>query len=610
MSMTRFGLLVVTLVVFITGSALGQQSDDKEWWESTVFYQIYPRSFFDSKLDDGVGDINGVTAKLQHLKDLGIEATWLSPIFSSPQVDFGYDVSNFIEVDPLFGTNEELENLFAEAKKLGIRIVLDFVPNHSSNEHEWFKKSERREDPYTDYYIWHDGKTNAQGQRIPPNNWQSVFYGSAWQWSDIRGQYYLHQFAAGQPDLNYRNEAMVREFDEILRFWMRKGASGFRIDAINHMFEIEDLRDEPINDERDPNSYGYTHHIYTKDLPETYEVIGRWRKVIDDYVKENQVEQIIMMTEAYTNLTMLMRFYESEDGKQPRAHIPFNFAMIEELNSDSTAYDFKYTIDKWLENLPRGKITNWVLGNHDKPRLASRYGRNRISGMALLELGLPGVAVIYNGEEIGMEDFRDMPYEDSLDPQGCNLGPENYKWASRDPQRTPFQWDDTFNGGFSAAPKTWIPLHPLFRQVNLHKQKEADYSTYQLYVDVLAMRKERLFTHGDFRSIAFNSDVFAFVRFLRENEDRSNDPYHVIVINFSGHPSTVDLSELYRFVGEEATVRIVGTDSRHKVGSKVNTTNLAVGPYDALVVGNVSAASALHLSVSLFIAILIKHLLG
>ncbi|EAT37484.1 AAEL010540-PA [Aedes aegypti] len=596
-------LLVATAVLLATA----QDSDQKEWWETTVFYQIYPRSFFDSN-DDGTGDIKGITAKLQHLKDTGFEATWLSPIFQSPQEDFGYDVSDFVSVDPLFGSNSDLEELFAEAEKLGIKIILDFVPNHSSNEHEWFVKSENRVDPYTDYYMWHNGKPNPQGGRpLPPNNWQSVFYGSAWEWSEKRQQYYLHQFAVGQPDLNYRNEAVIKEFDEILRYWMKKGASGFRIDAINHMFEVEDLRDEPINDPSDPNSYGYTHHIYTKDLPDTYEVIARWRKVIDDYVKESDSDTIIMMTEAYANLTMTMKFYESDDGTQPRAHFPFNFAMIEDLNDGSKASNFKYIIDRWLDNMPRGKITNWVLGNHDKPRMASRYGRDRIDGMALILMTLPGVAVVYNGEEIGMEDYRDMSYEDSKDPQGCNLGPDNYKWASRDPQRTPFQWDDSFNAGFSKAAKTWLPMHPLYRQTNLLKQTEADYSTYHFYVDCMKLRKERILTHGEFRSRAFNDDVFAFVRFLRENEDRELDPYYVTLVNFHGETYTVDVTELYRFAGKTATVRLVGTDSRHKVGQTVNTTELTLGPYEAIVIGASSAVSV-HLSMALLVTAIIKYL--
>ncbi|XP_058449990.1 maltase 1-like [Malaya genurostris] len=577
--------MVVLLSLAVLGCFLGGNfAQQKDWWETTVFYQIYPRSFYDSN-GDGVGDVKGVTAKLQHLKDTGLDATWLSPIFSSPQEDYGYDVSDFLSVDPLFGTNEDLEELFAEAKKLGIKIILDFVPNHTSNQHEWFIKSEQRIDPYTDYYIWDSGKPNGDNRPLAPNNWQSLFYGSAWQWSDVRQQYYLHQFAVGQPDLNYRNEAVIKEFDDILRFWMAKGASGFRVDAVNHMFEVEDLRDEPINNPDDPNSYGYTHHIYTKDLPETYEVVGRWRKLIDEYVAANGLETVIMMTEAYANLTMTMKFYQSDDG-QPRAHFPFNFAMIEDLNNWSNANDFKYIIDRWLSNMPSGKITNWVLGNHDKPRFASRYGSARIDGMALMLMTLPGAAVVYNGEEIGMEDFREMSFEDTRDPQGCNLGPDNYKYASRDPQRTPFQWDSVYNAGFSSASKTWLPLHPEYPNNNLRMQKEASISTYKFYVDAIQLRKNRVFTHGAFESRAFTDDVFGFVRFIQENSDRYQDPYNVVLVNLSGSSQKVYVHHLYEYASEVATVKLTSKQSSYKVGDSVETSGLALGAYEAIVIGN------------------------
>uniref|UniRef100_A0A182NKC5 alpha-glucosidase n=1 Tax=Anopheles dirus TaxID=7168 RepID=A0A182NKC5_9DIPT len=495
----------------------GQAHPDTEWWKTVVLYQIYPRSFYDTD-GNGVGDIRGVTAKLPYLKDTGIDATWLSPIFKSPQRDFGYDVSDFLEVDPLFGTNDDLEELFAEARKLGLKIVLDFVPNHTSNEHWWFKQSELGVEPYRDYYVWHPGRPGGQTRPDVPNNWNSVFYGSAWEWSEIRQEYYLHQFEVGQPDLNYRNGKVIEEFDSILRFWMERGASGFRVDAVNHMFEDALFRDEPINDPSDPLSYGYTHHIYTNNLLETYDVIGHWRKVIDDFVEQNGSDTIIMLTEAYTSMDMLHRFYQSDDGSEQRAHFPFNFVLLGELNGASSARDFKYVIDRWLENLPRGKVTNWVLGNHDQPRVASRYGPERVDAMNMLLMTLPGVAVTYNGEEIGMVDYRDMSWEDSLDPQGCNVGPDEYRWKSRDPQRTPFQWDDTFNAGFSTANKTWLPVYPYYRATNLRKQMDSERSHYRVYAEAVKLRHHRVFREGLFRSKALTEHVFSFVRYLKADQ--------------------------------------------------------------------------------------------
>ncbi|XP_041776082.1 maltase 2-like [Anopheles merus] len=603
-NLALFGLVLVA--AGCTVRAQEAQPADKEWWETALFYQIYPRSFYDTN-DDGVGDVRGVTAKLQYLKDTGIDATWLSPIFSSPQEDFGYDVSDFKQVDPLFGTNADLEQLFAEANKLGLKIVLDFVPNHTSNKHQWFIDSEKGIAPYKDYYVWRPAR-NVNGQRMPPNNWQSVFYGSAWEWSELRGEYYLHQFAKGQPDLNYRNPDVVAEFDDVLRYWMERGAAGFRVDAINHMFEHPDFIDEPINNPEDPNSYGYTHHIYTKDLPETYDVIAHWRTVLDDFARQQGSDAIIMMTEAYANLTMTLRFYESDDGKQQRAHFPFNFVMIEELGENSNARDFKRVIDRWLGNVPRGKTTNWVLGNHDKPRVASRYGVERIDGMQLMLLTLPGVAVTYNGDEIGMIDHRDISYEDTLDPQGCNLGPEGYRWASRDPQRVPFQWDDTYNAGFSRAPRTWLPVHPYYRQTNLLKQQEAEYSHYKFYLDAVAMRKDRVFTHGEFKSHAFGDGVFAFVRYLRENEDRMDDPYRVVLINFYGERTTIDVNDLYE-IHNQTQVYLVGTESRHKVGHLLTAKEVTLGPWDSIVLGPVSGGGRAVLAFGLLVLAVVKSFL-
>ncbi|XP_049295819.1 maltase 1-like [Anopheles funestus] len=573
---------IVSTVCMVTLEIKAQDSPDTEWWKTAVLYQIYPRSFYDTD-GNGVGDIRGVTAKLQYLKRTGIDATWLSPIFKSPQRDFGYDVSDFLEVDPLFGTNHDLEELFAEARKLGLKIVLDFVPNHSSNEHWWFKQSELGVEPYRDYYVWHPGKpVPEQARPAVPNNWNSVFYGSAWEWSEVRQEYYLHQFEVGQPDLNYRNPKVIEEFDNILRFWMERGASGFRVDAINHMFEDDQFRDEPINDPSDPLSYGYTNHIYTNNLLETYDVIGHWRTVIDEFVEQTGSDTIIMLTEAYTSMDMVLRFYQSDDGSEQRAHFPFNFVLLGELNGNSNARDFKYVIDRWLENLPRGKVTNWVLGNHDQPRVGSRYGEERIDAMNILLMTLPGVAVTYNGEEIGMVDYRDMSWEDSLDPQGCNVGPEEYKWKSRDPQRTPFQWDDTYNAGFSVSNKTWLPVYPYYRQNNLRKQLESDWSHYHVYTEAIKLRRHRVFREGSFRSKALNEHVFGFVRYLRDEPTDSS--YFVVIINLSDEMSEIDLHDLYETV--DARVYLVGTESRYKINQSVNSSRLLIGPYESIILGN------------------------
>ena len=259
-----------------------------EWWRSATFYQVYPRSFKDSD-GDGVGDLAGVTSKLEYLASIGIEAIWLSPMFESPMVDNGYDVSDFRKIHHEFGTMDDYHAMITKADQLGIRVMLDFVPNHTSDKHEWFQRALKREQTYMDYYTFADPKY-VSGVRQPPNNWVSVFGGPAWTYVESLNKYYLHQFYPEQPDLNYRNEAVVNEMEAILEFWLANGATGFRLDAINHMFEDSSLRDEPVNSWATPDTYDYTDHIYTKDQDETYDVVYRFKNFIDAYAEKNNLE--------------------------------------------------------------------------------------------------------------------------------------------------------------------------------------------------------------------------------------------------------------------------------------------------------------------------------
>lgn len=284
----KYILIPVALLAcaLLHSSAVVAQDGD-EWWRSATFYQVYPRSFKDSD-GDGVGDLAGITSKLDYLASIGIDAIWLSPMFESPMVDNGYDVSDFRKIHYEFGTMTDYEEMIAKADSLGIRIMLDFVPNHSSDKHEWFEKSVRREQPYDEYYTWAD-PVMVEGQRQPPNNWVSVFGGRAWTFNEERQQYYLHQFYPEQPDLNYRNPLVIEEMEAVLEFWLSRGAAGFRLDAINHLFEDSLLRDEPVNSWATPDTYDYTDHIYTKDLDETYEVVYRFNDFVAAYARENSL---------------------------------------------------------------------------------------------------------------------------------------------------------------------------------------------------------------------------------------------------------------------------------------------------------------------------------
>ncbi|XP_014476925.1 PREDICTED: alpha-glucosidase-like [Dinoponera quadriceps] len=463
---------ITTLFAILLLSSVGHGA---KWWQTMSLYQIYPRSFKDSD-GDGVGDLNGVKSKLQHLVETNVEAFWLSPIYPSPMIDFGYDISNFTDIDSVYGSMADFEALVKAAHDHSLKIIMDFVPNHSSDQHEWFQKSLRGIEPYTDYYVWHKGKVLPDGRVTLPNNWVSVFGGPAWTWSDERQAYYLHQFAPEQPDLNFNNENVVSAMKDVMRFWLDKGVDGFRVDAVPHLCEHKDFPDEPLTGNPNPNDYGYTEKIYTKDQQRTYDTVQGWREVLDEYPGDR-----VMMIEAYANMTMTMKYYRYG------ANFPFNFGLITNTNSNSSSSDFTDVISEWMRE-KGDKTANWVAGNHDKSRLVSRYGPIRAQFVTMMILLLPGVSVTYNGDEIGMEDTW-ISWEDTKDPQGCNAGKDHYETASRDPERTPFQWDDTTSAGFSTNPKTWLPINKNYKTVNLAAEKAQSNSYYALYKAVSDLRK-------------------------------------------------------------------------------------------------------------------------
>ncbi|XP_032595167.1 maltase 2 isoform X2 [Drosophila grimshawi] len=548
-------------------SLLKTETDDFiDWWQHAVFYQIYPRSFKDSN-GDGIGDLQGIISKLPYLAETGITATWLSPIFQSPMVDFGYDISDFKSIQSEYGSMSDFEELVHTAARLGIKIILDFVPNHSSNQHEWFKKSAARAAGFEDYYVWADGQLDELGVRQPPNNWQSVFYGSAWEWNEQRKQYYLHQFTKEQPDLNFRNPVVVQAMDEVLLFWLNKGVAGFRIDAVNHLFENETLPDEPLSGQStDPLSYDYTKHIYTKDLPEVLSMVQHWRKLLDDYTAQHPEDSTrIMMTEAYAGLTELMNYYEDSSGIMG-SHLPFNFHFITDVNRESDARDFVYNVEKWLIYMPRGHAANWVIGNHDNPRVASRFGSASVDAMNMLLMTLPGVAVTYNGEELGMEDYRDISWKETVDPPARNAGELKFKMVSRDPVRTPFQWSNATNAGFSEAAKTWLPVHPNYLEMNLEAQQQAAKSHYRVYRSLIELRKLPILRRGKFSIEPLSRAVFAFKRTLKDYDTI------IVVINVSGKEQLVNLTD---FIDrpQQLIVEVAGVDSSYEPGAFIFLAN-------------------------------------
>ncbi|XP_069700379.1 maltase A1-like [Periplaneta americana] len=549
--------MLISLAAFVAATPLPKA--DLEWWQTAVFYQIYPRSFKDSD-GDGIGDLKGITENFDHLKDIGVDGVWLSPIFPSPMADFGYDISDFRNIDPIFGTLEDFDALLAKANELGIKLILDFVPNHSSDEHEWFVKSLQKIDPYTDYYTWNDGKLDESGNRVPPNNWQAEFGGPAWKWRDERQQYYLHRFDPKQPDLNYSNPAVVEEMKDVLRFWMDRGVDGFRVDAVPWLFE------GPIDV---PDS----ETVAPQNLPETYDMVVQWRKVLDEKSAELGKTEMFML-EVYGNTEQVMGYYGTPEA--PGAHFPFNFRFITDLNNGSSAYDFSSVIYDYLSHMVDGRTPNWVLGNHDQHRVASRYGPELVDGMNFLGQLLPGIGVTYDGEEIGMENTY-ITWDQCRDPQGINAGPEHYLERTRDLERTPFQWDDTTSAGFSTNASTWLPVNPNYKELNLAAEKSAEKSHYKVYKQLIELRKTPTIRQGGTQVDALSEKVLTFARFL-EGEDS-----YIVLVNLGDETETVNLKNTFDWLGDTVTIYAVNIQSQHMVGHVHSTTDFEIAPKEAFV---------------------------
>ncbi|MBW3572546.1 MAG: alpha-amylase, partial [Gemmatimonadetes bacterium] len=393
------------------------------WWQRGVVYQVYPRSFQDTD-GDGVGDLRGITRRLDYLRWLGVDALWISPIYPSPMADFGYDVSDYRDVHPMFGTLADFDQLVREAHARGLRVILDFVPNHTSQEHPWFRESRSsRENPRRDWYIWRDPAPGGG----PPTNWLSNFGGPAWTLDERTGQYYYHAFLPQQPDLNWRNPAVVEAMLDVLRFWLERGVDGFRVDVIWHLIKDDRFRDNPVNPGWTPEQrpYDAVLPVHTADQPEVHQLIARMRRLMDEYPER------VLIGEIYLPVERLVAYYGQD---MSGAHLPFNFQLI---RAPWHARHIARLIDEYEAALPPGGWPNWVLGNHDVHRIASRVGRAQARVAAVLLLTLRGTPTLYYGDEIGMMDVE-VPPERVQDPYERNVPGQGF---GRDPERTPMQSD-------------------------------------------------------------------------------------------------------------------------------------------------------------------------
>lgn len=492
---------------------------DEDWWRRGIFYQVYPRSFQDSN-GDGVGDLKGILRRLPYLRELGVDAFWLSPIYPSPMADFGYDISDYTGVDPLFGTMEDFDALIAAAHEAGLKLILDLVPNHSSDQHPWFIESRSsRDNPKRNWYIWHDPKPGGG----PPNNWLSEFGGSAWEYDSESGQYYYHAFLAQQPDLNWRNPEVRQAIYDAMRFWLGKGVDGFRVDVIWHLIKDAKFRDNPPNphyhEGRPPHEKILTQ--YSTDQAEVHEVIAEMRRVT------NEFDARVLIGEIYLPLHRLVAYYGND---LTGAQMPFNFALLSTLWS---ARSIERIIEDYEKALPPGAWPNWVLGNHDRPRVASRVGPEQARVAAMLLLTLRGTPTLYYGDEIGMRQVPIAPGEvrDPFERNVPGLG------VGRDGCRTPMQWDGEPNAGFSTA-QPWLPLAHDALHENVASLAADKTSILNLYKALIALRHEwpQLVT-GSYERVAAQGDILLYRR-------RGEEGALIVALNLGADPAAVTSSAI------------------------------------------------------------------
>ncbi|MDR6198030.1 alpha-amylase family glycosyl hydrolase [Siphonobacter sp. SORGH_AS_0500] len=490
-----------------------QVKNQQLWWQSGIIYQIYPRSFQDSNAD-GIGDLQGVINRLDYLKWLGIQAVWLSPIYPSPMADYGYDISDYQGIHPIFGSMDDFDQLLEEVHQRGMKLILDLVPNHTSDQHPWFLESKSsRDNPKRDWYIWKDALPDGS----EPNNWLAMFGGTAWEWDETTQQYYYHAFLKEQPDLNWRNPEVREAMMNVMHYWLKKGIDGFRVDVMWHMVKDAHFRNNPINPDYQPHQATVDQllAVYSTDQPEVHDIVRQMREVLDAY------EERMMIGEIYLPVHKLVTYY-GENGSG--AHLPFNFQL---LNLPWNATQLAAAISQYEGALPEYGWPNWVLGNHDQPRITSRVGLQQARVAALLLLTLRGTPTIYYGDEIGMQDVP-IPFSEVQDPQGLNMPDKN---LSRDPARTPMQWNASTYAGFSSE-KPWLRLSSTYRRLNVESEKDNPFSMLTLYKRLIDLRQKELsFTAGDYIPVYSDQQILAYKR------THENAPAFLIVLNLTHRPA-------------------------------------------------------------------------
>ncbi len=540
-------LLALLYPLFAAAQAQSVDAEGHQWWQHAVFYEVYPRSFADSN-NDGVGDLNGITSKMSYLHDLGVDAIWITPCYPSPQVDFGYDVADYENIDPMYGTLNDFDRMVAEGKKHQVRIIMDFVPNHTSDQHPWFLDSKSsRTAPHRDWYIWRDAKTPGQ----PPNNWISLFGGSAWKFDPTTNQYYYHFFYAQQPDLNWRNPAVEKVMLDTTRWWYRRGVAGFRLDAVDVLFEDPDLHDNPVlpgtNAQGDPN----TENKYNHNFPEVHDELQKLRKVADE-------PGAVLIGETWTsNVAQLDRYY-GPGGNELQMPMDFMFTSVNKLSPS----EFRSQIAA-VESAHGWPV--FVIGNHDVVRSYNRYGDGKHNDaiaklMGAFYLTLRGTPIMYYGEEIGMENNDPTRREDVKDPIGRTGWPQE---KGRDGERTPMQWNAKPNAGFSKkAP--WLPVPPSYLTHNVETESKDPNSVLNLYKKVLALRRTNpALLEGSYT--ALNQDDSSVMSYLRSYKGKAV----LVALNMSATPQKAAFNLTQQGFGRANLITLIASPEASAKGNEV-----------------------------------------
>lgn len=552
-----FWLIILSSLVLVVATIVIIAMSPKclAWWQASPIYQIYPRSFKDSD-HDGNGDFKGIQEKLQHIQYLNVKTIWITSFYKSALNDFGYGIEDFQDVDPMFGSMEDFEELVAAIHDKGLKVIMDLIPNHTSNMHKWFQLSRNGTGKYTDYYIWHDC-TQVSGRNFPPNNWVSILGNSSWQYDEVRNQCYFHQFGKDQPDLNFRNPNVQEEIHNIIRFWLAKGIDGFSISTVKFLLEATHLRDEPqVNKSQNPDSitaYSELYHDYTTTQVGMHDIVRSFRHTMDKFSSEPGRYRF-MGTEVNgeDNIEGTMMYYGTSFIQE--ADFPFNFYLMN-MNQIS-GNDIFELVSLWMKNMPQGKWPSWAVGDPNTARISSRIGKEYINVINMLLLTLPGTPTTYYGEEIGMEDTKsEIP---------------NFQ------EKTPMQWDDSLHAGFSNGNSTWLSVNPNYSNVNVNVQRSQQNSTLNLYRELSSLRTNELPIHRGWMCYIWNdSNIFAYVRELD-----GLDQVFMIVLNF-GHETTTDLQASVPHLPSEAVIKLSTNISNR--GTIINTKTIRTEKGEGLV---------------------------